>query len=135
MVPRTTHKMIYRMKILLDQHLDPLYEAAIEATEEAILNSLCMAREMEGVSGNFAPALPLQETKELLDRWKLRPRSPKVELARPSAATPQAGEGAQGQRGPERVAPDPPTVAEAPPSAVRGAEGMMVVPIVKDGGE
>jgi len=35
----------------------PLYEAAIEATEEAILNSLCMAREMEGANGNFAPAL------------------------------------------------------------------------------
>jgi len=57
-IPRTTQKMIYHMKILLDQRLNPLYEAAIEATEEAILNSLCMAREMEGANGNFAPALP-----------------------------------------------------------------------------
>ena len=31
------------MKILLDQRLDPLYEAVMEATEEAILNSMCMA--------------------------------------------------------------------------------------------
>jgi len=54
-IPRTTQKMIYHMKILLDQRLNPLYEAAIEATEEAILNSLCMAREMEGANGNFAP--------------------------------------------------------------------------------
>ena len=35
--------MVYKMKILLDQRLDPLYEAVMEATEEAILNSMCMA--------------------------------------------------------------------------------------------
>ena len=35
--------------------------------------------------------------------------------------------------GSTRGAPaDPPTVAEAVPSAVRGAEGMMVVPLGKD---
>jgi len=45
--------MIYHMKLLLDQRLNPLYEAAIEATEEAILNSLCMAREMEGANGKL----------------------------------------------------------------------------------
>jgi D-aminopeptidase len=67
-IPRTTSKMIYHMKILLDQRLNPLYEAAIEATEEAILNSLCMAREMEGVNGNFAPALPLEEVKSIVAR-------------------------------------------------------------------
>jgi D-aminopeptidase len=72
-IPRTTQKMIYHMKILLDQRLNPLYEAAIEATEEAILNSLCMAREMEGANGNFAPALPLQEVKEIVARSALKP--------------------------------------------------------------
>ncbi len=50
-----TRKMVYRMKILLDQRLDPLYEAVIEATEEAILNALCMARDMDGVNGNAMP--------------------------------------------------------------------------------
>ena len=43
MIPRRTQKMVYKMKILLDQRLDPLYEAVMEATEEAILNSMCMA--------------------------------------------------------------------------------------------
>src|SRR5260370_1096994 len=75
-IPRTTQKMIYHMKILLDQRLNPLYEAAIEATEEAILNSLCMARDLDGVNGNFAPALPLQEVKEIVERSALRPHAP-----------------------------------------------------------
>src|SRR5499427_9147635 len=66
-VPRRTRKMVYRMKILLDQRLDPLYEAVMEATEEAILNSMCMARPMEGINGNFCPALPLEEVRRLVD--------------------------------------------------------------------
>ena len=112
-IPRTTQKMIYHMKILLDQRLNPLYEAAIEATEEAILNSLCMARDMEGVNGNFAPALPLEEVKDIVQRsaLKARPRPP----VKPEQPPP----------------PEAPRVAEAPPSAARGAEGMMTVPLPK----
>ena len=68
-VPRQSRKMVYRMKILLDQRLDPLYEAVIEATEEAILNALCMARDLDGVNGNLCRALPLAEVKELVERW------------------------------------------------------------------
>jgi D-aminopeptidase len=70
MVPRETRKMVYRMKILLDPRLDPLYEAVIDATEEAILNALCAARDMEGVNGNRSPALPLDEVRELVQAWK-----------------------------------------------------------------
>src|SRR5215467_9342302 len=66
-IPRRTQKMVYRMKILLDQRLDPLYEAVMEATEEAILNSMCMARPMEGINGNYCPALPLEEVRRLVD--------------------------------------------------------------------
>ncbi len=122
-IPRTTQKMIYHMKILLDQRLNPLYEAAIEATEEAILNSLCMAREMDGVNGNFAPALPLDEVKDIVERSALRPRP------RPAGVKPPV---------PARSTPPPPPegprVSEAPPSAARGAEGMMTVPLPKEPG-
>ena len=112
-IPRTTQKMIYHMKILLDQRLNPLYEAAIEATEEAILNSLCMAREMEGANHNFAPALPLGEVKEMVKRAELKAR-PRPPATKPPPPPPEA-----------------PRVAEAPPSAARGAEGMMTVPLSK----
>ena len=66
-IPRRTRKLVYKMKILLDHRLDPLYEAVMEATEEAILNSMCMATEMSGVNGNSVPALPLDEVSRFLD--------------------------------------------------------------------
>jgi D-aminopeptidase len=69
-VPRETRKMVYRMKILLDPRLDPLYEAVIDATEEAILNSLCMSRDMDGANGNVCKALPLGDVKELAGQWQ-----------------------------------------------------------------
>jgi D-aminopeptidase len=65
-IPRQTKKMIYQMKVLLDQAIDPLYRAVIEATEEAILNSLCMAETMEGHSGNVAPAMPLDRVMDVI---------------------------------------------------------------------
>jgi len=75
-VPRESRKMVYRVKILLDQRLDPLYEAVIEATEEAILNALCMARDASGANGNVVPALPLDDVKELVGRWQSAARGP-----------------------------------------------------------
>ena len=75
-VPRESRKMVYRVKILLDQRLDPLYEAVIEATEEAILNALCMARDASGANGNVVPALPLDDVKELVGRWHGAARGP-----------------------------------------------------------
>ncbi|WP_176063818.1 DmpA family aminopeptidase [Anaeromyxobacter diazotrophicus] len=69
MVPRETRKMVYRMKLLLDQRLDPLYEAVIEATEEAILNALCQARDLDGVNGHVSRALPVGEVRDLVQTW------------------------------------------------------------------
>lgn len=66
-IPRETGKMVYRLKLLLDHRMDPLYEAVIEATEEAILNSLFMAREMDGINGNHCPALPIGRVREYVD--------------------------------------------------------------------
>lgn len=65
-IPRQTKKMVYKMKVLLDQAIDPLYRATIEATEEAILNALCAAETMEGHSGNVAPALPLDRVRQII---------------------------------------------------------------------
>ncbi len=65
-VPRATRKMEYRMRVLLDRRMDPLYEATVDATEEAILNGLCMATDMEGADGHFAPALPIQRVRDLI---------------------------------------------------------------------
>lgn len=69
-VPREIKGDIVTIKELLDRKLNPLYAAAIEATEEAILNSLCMAEDMRGYDNNFAPAIPLDKLKTMLDQAK-----------------------------------------------------------------
>ena len=51
----------------LDQSdIEPMFEAAAEAVEEAILNALFMADDMQGRDGNLVRALPLQRTLQLL---------------------------------------------------------------------
>jgi D-aminopeptidase len=110
-VPRESRKMVYRVKILLDQRLDPLYEAVIEATEEAILNALCMARDMDGANGHVCRALPLADVKELVQHWVSREAAEQVPPARKPAGEPAAAR------------PRLPAAA-AKPSAARGAEGM-----------
>jgi D-aminopeptidase len=48
--------------------LDPVFAATIEATEEAVLNSLWHARTVEGREGRVAEALPHDAVLELLER-------------------------------------------------------------------
>jgi D-aminopeptidase len=69
-VPRETSKMTATLEVLLDEACDPLYEAVVECTEEAIVNSLCMADEMRGQSGHLAPALPLDRLVDILGKYR-----------------------------------------------------------------
>jgi D-aminopeptidase len=48
----------------------PLFMAAIEATEEAIINSLFAAETMKGRSSHVAEALPLDQVADLLKKYK-----------------------------------------------------------------
>ncbi len=56
------------MTELPNARLSPLFEAVIEATEEAICNALCMATTMTGYRGITVEALPLNRVAELLAR-------------------------------------------------------------------
>jgi D-aminopeptidase len=58
--------MTYSMDILLDSRMDPIYRAAVEATEEAILNALCAAVEMDGIDGRRVPELPMELVAEMI---------------------------------------------------------------------
>ncbi len=53
---------------IADAGLTPLFRAAVEATEEAIYNSLTQAETTTGVDGQTAPALPLEPVRDLLER-------------------------------------------------------------------
>ena len=56
------------LRMLVDRALDPLFEATVEATEEAILNALCAAETMTGRDGITAHALPHDRVVEIVRR-------------------------------------------------------------------
>ncbi len=59
--------------MLRDDRIDPLYEATVEATEEAIINAMLAARTMTGADYLRVPALPHERLKAVLQkfgRWR-----------------------------------------------------------------
>ena len=58
---------------LNNESMSPLFEAVIEATEEAIYNSLFKACDMQG-EGHTVKALPLKETLEILRKYDVVPQ-------------------------------------------------------------
>ncbi|KAF5541157.1 d-aminopeptidase [Fusarium napiforme] len=53
-----------------NKSINGLFEAAADATEEAIYNALCMAETMTGNMGRTVEALPLQATREIIAKFK-----------------------------------------------------------------
>ncbi|WP_298738687.1 P1 family peptidase [uncultured Chitinophaga sp.] len=54
---------------LPNEWIDPLFEATIQSTEEAIINAMTAAETMEGVYGNTAYALPHHKVKALMQEY------------------------------------------------------------------
>ncbi len=65
-VPRQPPHPEVQFNMVVDTFLDPAYKAVIETTEEAILNALTSATDMEGVNNNKVPALNLELLKALM---------------------------------------------------------------------
>ncbi len=65
-LPRNVESRVNAVPELDDQFINPIFEAAVEATEEAILNALFMAETTVGRDGNIAPALPIDRCLEIL---------------------------------------------------------------------
>ena len=55
---------------LRDDRLSPLFQAVAEATEEAIYNSLLQATTVRGFKGREVRALPVQELKRILRKYR-----------------------------------------------------------------
>jgi D-aminopeptidase len=56
--------------VLGNDAMSPLFEAAIEATEEAIINSLFKATTVTG-QGHTVEALPLEKTRQILQKHRV----------------------------------------------------------------
>ncbi len=58
------------VRMIAPPAMDPLFEAAAEATEEAILNAMCMAETMHGQRGRVSHALPLDRLQEVMRKYR-----------------------------------------------------------------
>ena len=88
-VPHYAKPLTYSMTVAPDSHLNPLFEAAGEATEEAILNALAMATTTVGRDGNTAFALPLDRLVAIMKKYG---RLPGAEAPGVGGPGPGAGE-------------------------------------------
>lgn len=59
------------IKVLDQEALSPLFQAVVEATEEAIYNSLFRAITVRGRDGHIVEALPIEKTPEILRRHNM----------------------------------------------------------------
>jgi D-aminopeptidase len=55
--------------VLSNDAMSPFFQAVIEATEEAIYNSLFKAQTMTGIGKATVEALPIDKTVEILKRY------------------------------------------------------------------
>ena len=55
-----------RLEFIPWEHLDPFYDAVVQATEEAVVNALVANDDMTGRDGHRTPALPRRQVVELL---------------------------------------------------------------------
>ena len=57
------------LDVLNNNSINALFEAAADAVEESVYNALCMAEDTIGPMGRLMKALPLEEVRELLERY------------------------------------------------------------------
>ena len=69
-----SRELLQPQNVLRNDETSPLFMAAIEATEEAILNSLFKAETMKGKNGRSVEALPLDKVIPILKKYKSIPQ-------------------------------------------------------------
>ena len=70
-VAHDTKERLQNMKLLRNDETSPLFMAAIEATEEAIINSLFAATTTKGKGGRVVEALPVDKVLSILIKYNL----------------------------------------------------------------
>jgi L-aminopeptidase/D-esterase-like protein len=62
-------KQVARVEMLPLEAMDPLFEATVQATEEAIINALVAAETMKGINDREVFALPHERLKQILKAY------------------------------------------------------------------
>lgn len=69
-IPRDTQKHPHKIRVIPDKRMNPLYEAVVDTTEEAIINALCAGESMYGLNNRFSPGLPLDDVKAIIEEYQ-----------------------------------------------------------------
>jgi L-aminopeptidase/D-esterase-like protein len=62
-------KKVVTLQMLPNERMDALFEAAVQATEEAVVNALVAAKTMTGADGHTVEALPHDRLREVLKKY------------------------------------------------------------------
>jgi D-aminopeptidase len=69
-IPHYPKEYTFPFTAFADTHLNPLFTATVEATQEAILNALTMATTVIGRDGHKAEAIDLKRVREILKNFR-----------------------------------------------------------------
>ncbi len=61
---------VAKLDMLPNDEINPVFEATVQATEEAIINALVAAEPMTGQGGHHVPALPHDELRQVLEKYR-----------------------------------------------------------------
>jgi L-aminopeptidase/D-esterase-like protein len=65
------------LKMMPNEHLDPLFAATVQATEEAVTNAMLAAETIKGADNVRAEAIPHERLREIMRKYnRLQPPSP-----------------------------------------------------------
>ena len=60
---------VTQISMLPNESMNPLFDAVVQATEEAIVNAMFAAETMTGINGTKVEALPIDRTREILKKY------------------------------------------------------------------
>ena len=58
-----------QLTMLPNERINPLFRAAVDATEEAIVNAMVAAETMKGIDGNTVHAIPHDRLRRILEKY------------------------------------------------------------------
>jgi D-aminopeptidase len=70
-IPHQPGSLTHKLEVVVEDGpaIDALFQATVEATEEAILNALFRATTITGRDGNTSEALPVERVVEIMQRY------------------------------------------------------------------
>ncbi len=69
-IPRVPSAAVQKLRAVNDFLITPLYQATVEATQEAILNALTSARTVTGKDGHTSYGIPLDQVERIMKKYR-----------------------------------------------------------------